>query len=60
MRILRLGLSLCSSNRVGGLTPIELIVNTFQARVIADGGVFEAKACLNAQLTILSNIEWVY
>jgi hypothetical protein len=57
MRIIRLGLSLCSSNRVGGLTPIELIVNAFKSRVIADGGVFEAQACLEAQLTILSNIE---
>ena len=57
MRILRLGQSLCSSNKVGGLTPIELIVNDFKARVIADGGVFEAQACLNAQLTILSNIQ---
>ena len=29
---------------------------TFKARVVADGGVFEAKACLEAQLTNLSNI----
>ena len=56
MRILRLGQSLCSSNKVGGLTPVELIVNDFKARVIADGGVFEVQACLEAQLTILSNI----
>jgi hypothetical protein len=56
MRILRLGQSLCSSNKVGGLTPIELIVNAFKDRVMKDGGVFEAQACLEAQLTILSNI----
>ena len=53
---LALGMSLPSSNK-GGFTPIEKIINDFKARVIADGGVFEAKACLEAQLTILSNIE---
>jgi len=56
---LALGMSLPSSNK-GGLTPIQKQVNDFKARVVADGGVFEAKACLEAQLTILSNIEWVY
>ena len=57
MRILRLGLSLCSSNKVGGLTPIELIVNAFKDRVMKDGGVFEAQACLEAQLITLNNIQ---
>ena len=56
---LALGMSLPSSNK-GGVTPVQKQVNDFKARVIADGGVFEAKACLEAQLTILSNIEWVY
>ena len=56
---LALGMSLPSSNK-GGVTPIQKQVNDFKARVVADGGVFEAKACLEAQLTILSNIEWVY
>ena len=56
---LALGMSLPSSNK-GGLTPTQSLVNDFKSRVIADGGVFEAKACLEAQLTILSNIEWVY
>jgi len=56
---LALGMSLPSSNK-GGLTPVQKQVSDFKARVIADGGVFEAKACLEAQLTILSNIEWVY
>jgi len=56
---LALGLSLPSSNK-GGLTPIQIQVNDFEARVIADGGVFEAKACLEAQLKQLNNIAWVY
>ena len=53
---LALGISLPSSNK-GNVTPTQKIVNDFKVRVIADGGVFEAKACLEAQLTILSNIE---
>ena len=56
---LSLGISLPSSNK-GGLTPIQKQVNDFKARVVADGGVFEAKACLNAQLITLNNIQWVY
>jgi hypothetical protein len=52
---LALGMSLPSSNK-GGLTPVQKQVNDFKVRVIADGGVFEAKACLEAQLTNLSNI----
>jgi len=56
---LALGMSLPSSNK-GGLTPVQKQVNDFKVRVVADGGVFEAKACLNAQLTNLSNIAWVY
>ena len=50
-----LGMSLPSSNK-GGLTPVQKQVNDFKARVVADGGVFEAKACLDAQLVILNNI----
>jgi hypothetical protein len=53
---LSLGISLPSSNK-GGLTPIQKQVNDFKARVVADGGVFEAKACLNAQLITLNNIQ---
>ena len=52
---LSLGISLPTSNK-GGVTPVQKQVNDFKSRVIADGGVFEAKACLEAQLTILSNI----
>jgi hypothetical protein len=53
---LSLGISLPSSNK-GGLTPIQKQVNDFKARVVADGGVFEAKACLEAQLITLNNIQ---
>ena len=56
---LALGMSLPSSNK-GGLTPIQIQVNVFEARVVADGGVFEAKSCLVNQLKTLNNIEWVY
>ena len=38
-------------------TATQKIVNAFKARVIADGGVFEAGACLDAQLVILNNIQ---
>ena len=54
---LSIGISLPTSNKGGGVTPVQKQVNDFKSRVIADGGVFEAKACLEAQLTILSNIE---
>ena len=53
--LLVLGMSLTLSNK--GKSPTLIIVNAFKARVIADGGVFEAKACLDAQLTILNNIS---
>ena len=53
---LSIGISLPTSNK-GGVTPVQKQVNDFKARVVADGGVFEAQACLEAQLTILSNIE---
>jgi len=55
---LALGMSLPSSNKGGGgVTPAQALVNAFKSRVIADGGVFEAQACLEAQLTTLKNIE---
>mgnify|MGYP003639088909 FL=1 len=53
---LALGISLVISNK-GGVTPTEKLANDFKTRVVADGGVFEAKACLVTQLTNLSNIE---
>jgi len=56
---LALGMSLPSVNK-GGVTPVQKQVNVFKARVINDRGVFEAKACLEAQLVILNNIQWVY
>ena len=52
---LGLGVSLTTAN--GVKTPVQKQVNDFKARVLVDGGVFEAKTCLEAQLTILSNIE---
>ena len=55
---LSIGISLPTSNKGGGgVTPAQALANAFNARVIANGGVFEANACLVAQLTILSNIE---
>jgi len=53
---LSLGISLPTSNK-GGVTPNEKLANDFRTRVVDDGGVFEAKACLVTQLTNLSNIE---
>jgi len=53
---LALGMSLPSSNK-GGVTPTQSLIDAFRVRVIADGGVFEAQACLEAQLTTLKNIE---
>ena len=52
--LLVLGMSLTLSNK--GKSPTLILVNAFEIRVIADGGVFEAKACLDAQLKILNNI----
>ena len=52
---LSLGISLPTSNKCA-LTPVQKQTNTFKTRVIADSGNFEAKACLEAQLTNLSNI----
>ena len=54
---LSLGISLVKSNKGIGVTPVQKQVNDFKARVVADGGVFEAKACLNAQLITLNNIQ---
>ena len=44
-------------NILNGLTPAQNIANAFEERVLAAGGVFEAKACLEAQLTVLSDIS---
>ncbi len=52
---LALGISLPTSNK-GGLTTIEKQVNSFEDRVIADLGIFEAKTCLVNQLKNLNNI----
>lgn len=38
-------------------SPVPSIVNAFQIRVLADGGTFEASACLTDSLTELNNIQ---
>ena len=53
----KLGLSLPTIKSLGGVTPAQAIVNAFMSSVSKRGGVFEAQACLEAQLTILSNIQ---
>mgnify|MGYP003679722951 CR=1 FL=1 len=53
--MLGLGNSLTSSTTTQ--TAAQEQASAFKSRVIADGGVFEANTCLEAQLTILSNIE---
>jgi len=40
----------------GGDNLVTSIVDSFEARVLADGGVFEAEPCILAQLTLLNNI----
>lgn len=47
-----LGVSLSSTK----LFLIERLVSAFKNRVITDGGVFEERDCLEAQLRILKNI----
>jgi hypothetical protein len=47
-------------NRLAFITSIDnIIVKDFQARVIADGGTFEAKQCLVNQLNFLNNINYL-
>ena len=53
--MLGLGNSLTSSTT--SQTAVQEQADAYKTRVVADGGVFEAQACLEAQLTILSNIE---
>ena len=54
--MLALKLSMSLGNK-GSLTAAQVIANAFKSRVIAGGGTFESKACLNEQLLILSNIQ---
>tara|TARA_Y100000385_G_scaffold281866_1_gene335377 strand:- start:537 stop:698 length:162 start_codon:yes stop_codon:yes gene_type:complete len=53
--MLGLGNSITSSTTTQ--TAAQEQASALRARVIADGGNFEANTCLEAQLTILSNIE---
>ena len=41
----------------GSSSLVTNIVNSFEARVLGLGGVFEAKVCLITQLTALNNIQ---
>ena len=54
---LGIGMGLLYGNS-SSLVIIDVItlINSFKSRVSADGGVFEAEACLNAVLTNLNNI----
>ena len=53
-----LGLSLSMSSTDVVSDSIQMLVSSFRARVIADGGgVFEANTCLDARLRALSNIK---
>jgi len=51
-----LGLNNSLTSTAALQTEAQQLVSAFQARVIADGGNFEANTCLEAQLTNLSNI----
>ena len=56
--MLGLGLGLHKNTFVGGgIDPNQLIINTFKARVLADGGTFEAEQCLKDSLPALIENE---
>jgi hypothetical protein len=44
-----------SSNKLFG--PTQQLINAFKARVVADGGIFEAEACLQKTLAGLGGIS---
>jgi len=52
-----LGLGLGVSKGGAASTPTQRLVSAFKVRVLTASGDFEAKACLNAQLKILNNIQ---
>jgi hypothetical protein len=49
-----LTLLLCGQGQNG--LSISALISSFQTRVAADGGVFEAQSCLTTFLTNLNNI----
>ena len=51
--MLGLGIGLHKNNFVGSIDPAQAIIDAFKARVLADGGTFEAESCL---LTYLNTI----
>ena len=52
-----IGIYIGVSIGVNASNPITAIIASFQSRVAADGGVFEAPTCLEAQLTALNAIQ---
>tara|TARA_R110000744_G_scaffold66483_1_gene135936 strand:- start:791 stop:955 length:165 start_codon:yes stop_codon:yes gene_type:complete len=54
---MKLGFGISLTTIKGFKTAEQRQVSTFKARVIADSGIFEAKACAEVQLTILSKIQ---
>lgn len=52
--MLGLGIGLHKNRFSSGINPIQLLIDAFKARVLADGGTFEAESCL---LTFLTQIN---
>ena len=50
-------LTLLSCGQGQNGTYIDALILQFKTRVAADGGIFEAEACLRATLTVLNNIN---
>ena len=48
------GLSIYLSNRQGGLSAEQILVNAFVTRVKGDGGTVESKSCLTTDLEFLN------
>lgn len=40
-----------------GANPVSFVASIFQARVLADGGTFEAQSCLDTTISTLQNID---
>ena len=55
MPVLGLGLGIQKGSPLASAT--QRIINAFRARVIADGGTFEAAACLAATINALKAID---
>jgi hypothetical protein len=56
--MIELGLSIgWKDNSKNNQSYVNSLIIQFKDRVIADGGFFEAQACLKATLTVLNNIN---